>query len=248
MSAIERQHTIQTRLSNMENLPGRPVARALPTGFPVLDTALGIGGLPPGHIVEVFGPASCGKTALVLQMIAHGQSRGAAAAWIDAEHVFDAAFASQLGVDVTHLPVATPATAEEALEIARRFASSGAVELIAIDSAAALVPQLEMETGIGNAGAGLHVRVLSSELRRLSQAAARSGVCIILLNQTRARLESPGEAETSSGGPPIKLHAAVRIALSAAGRRVRFRILKNKLAAPFATGELEWRRGTGFTA
>ena len=226
---------------------GDPMSTAAcPTGFAALDNALGIGGLPRGHIVEIFGPPNSGKTALALQTIAHLQQSGGGAAWIDAEHAFDPRFASQLGVDLARLPVAEPGSAEEALEIARQFAASGAVELVVVDSAAALVPKLELETGLGDGGS-LHGRVLASELRRLSGLAARTRVCVVFLNQLRGRREAAaGELETSAGGPSLKLYAAVRIALSATGRTVRFRILKNKLAAPFATGELEWRRGAGF--
>ena len=220
--------------------------RALPTGFPSLDAALGTGGFARGVITEIFGPASSGKTALVLQIIAHGQRAGTTAAWIDAEHAFDAAFAAHLGVDVARMPVTSPNSAEEALEMARRFAASGAVDLIAIDSAAALVPRLELETGLGTSGAGMQSRVLGSELRRLAQVAARAATAIVLLNQIRFRPATPGEGETSSGGPSIKLHAAVRLALSASGRRVRVRIVKNKLAAPYSEAHLEWRRERGF--
>ncbi|HLK51242.1 MAG TPA: hypothetical protein VKT49_24030 [Bryobacteraceae bacterium] len=244
MKETERRRNIHLQLSAMNPAPAR---QSLPTGFAALDTALGSGGFPRGAITEIFGPASCGKTALVLQAIAHGQRSGATAAWIDAEHVFDASFAARLGVDVGRMPVTSPESAEEALEMARKFASSGAVDLVAIDSAAALVPRLELEAALGQSGAGLQSRVLSSELRRLSQAAARSGTAIILLNQTRYRPGTPGEGETSSGGASLKLHAAVRIALSASGRRVRVRVMKNKLGAPFAEAHLEWRRDRGFT-
>ncbi|PWU01097.1 MAG: hypothetical protein C5B51_23690 [Terriglobia bacterium] len=217
-----------------------------PTGFATLDSALQIGGYPRGRITEIFGPENCGKTALALQAIARLQRYGGAAAWIDAEHAFHPQFAAQLGVSLAGLPVAEPATTEEALEIARRFACSGAVDLVVIDSAAALVPQLELETGLGGAGS-LHSRVLASELRRLAWLASRTAVCVIFLNQTRVRPASvPGELETSAGGPSLKLYAAVRIALSAAGRKVRFRVLKNRYAAAFTAGELEWRRGVGF--
>lgn len=230
----------------MGSSPARRNLQALPTGFPALDTALGTGGFPRGGITEVFGPASCGKTALVLQIIAHGQKSGAAAAWIDADHAFDAAFASHLGVDVSRLPVTAPENAEEALEMARRLAFSNAVDLIAIDSVAALSPRLELEAGLGQTGAGLHSRVLSSELRRLAQAAVRSGAAIVLLNQTRFRPGTTGEAETSAGGISIKLHAAVRLSLSASGRRVRVRVVKNQFGAAFGAAHLEWRRGSGF--
>jgi len=204
---------------------------------------LGIGGLPRGRIVEIFGPAASGKTALALCCVASWQRCGGAAAWVDAEHAFDPGFATQLGVDLTALPVVQPASAEEALEMARRFAASGALELVVIDSAAALVPQLELATGLEGRGGSLQSRVLGSELRRLSSAAARTGVSMLFLNQTRIHLESSaGEFETSAGGPSLKLHAAVRIALAAHGRQVRFRVLKNKSGAAFLAGELEWSR------
>jgi len=240
MNETERRRAIQRQLLGMEAKASG--CGALATGFAAVDAALG-GGFRRGGITEVYGPASCGKTAFVLQAIAHGQSCGASAAWIDAEHAFDPKFAAQLGVDVSQIPVAAPETAEEALEVARRFASSGAVDLVAIDSAAALVPRLELETAIGETGAGLQGRVLMSELRRLAQAAARSGAAIVLLNQTRFR---PGEGETSSGGPSIKLYSTLRIALSASGRRVRFRVVKNKFSKPFGEAILEWQRGGGF--
>ena len=230
----------------MESSSARRGAAALPTGFAALDAALGMGGFPRGAITEIFGPASCGKTALAFQVIAHLQKSGGSAAWIDAEHVFDAAFASHLGVDVSRLPVTAPESAEEALEMARRLALSSAVDLIALDSVAALVPRIELETGLGQAGAGLHGRVLSSELRRLAQAAARSGAAMVLLNQTRLRSGTPGEVETSAGGLSIKLHAAVRIALSASGRRVRVRIMKNQFSTAFREAHLDWQRGGGF--
>lgn len=219
---------------------------AMPTGFASLDAALGIGGFPRGSLTEVFGPASCGKTALLLQAIGHAQGREITAAWIDAEHAFDAAFAARLGVDVGRLPVVTPESAEEALAMARQFAASGAVDLIVIDSAAALVPRLELETSLGATGASLHSRVLSSELRRLGIAAARSGAGVVLLNQTRFRPDTAGEPESSAGGPSIKLHSSVRIALSATGRRVHVRVIKNKFAAAFTTAHLEWQRAGGF--
>jgi recombination protein RecA len=224
-----------------------PPDQSLPTGFAVLDRALGIGGLPRGRITEVFGPANSGKTALALQAIAHGQRLGSAAAWIDAEHSFDPGFASKLGVDLARLPVAEPASAEEALEMTRRLAASGAIDLVVVDSAAALVPQIELDSGMTAVTASLQSRVLGSELRRLVSVVRRTGVAILFLNQTRTRLEtSAGELETSAGGPSLKLYAAVRVTLAATGKRVRFRILKNELATPFTTGELEWRPGSGF--
>ena len=219
----------------------------LPTGFVALDKALGIGGFPRGSIVEIFGPPACGKTALALQCVAYLQRIGSAAVWIDAEHAFDPQFAAQLGVDLPALPIAEPATAEEALEMARRFAASRAVDLVVIDSAAALVPELELEMDLGTSGSSVYGRVLGSALRRLSRLAACTGVCVLFLNQTRTRGESAvGELETSAGGPALKLHSAVRIALAARGRVVRFRLVKNQAGAAYATGELEWRPEAGF--
>lgn len=228
-----------------ERRPGAPIA----TGFARLDAALGVGGLPRGRIVELFGPASSGKTTLALQAVAHLQNSGGTAAWIDAEHVFDPAYAVKLKVAIERLPVAQPESAEQALGIAHQLASSGAVDLVVIDSAAALVPRLELEAGMGDSSPGLHGRVLASGLRGLSLVAARTGTTVVFLNQTRARLEaSGGEAETTAGGPALKMHAAVRIALYPEGGRVRFRTLKNKVAAAFGEGELEWQAGAGFAA
>ena len=226
-----------------ERQPGAPI----PTGFTRLDAALGVGGLPRGRIVELFGPDSSGKTTLALQAIAHLQNNGGTAAWIDAEHVFDAAYAVKSGVAIERLPVAQPESAEQALAIAHRLAVSEAVDLLVIDSAAALVPKLELEAGIGDSSPGLHGRVLASGLRRLSRAVARTDTAVVFLNQTRSRLESSGgETETTAGGPALKLYAAVRIALYPAGGRVRFRVLKNKVATAFGEGELELQPGSGF--
>jgi recombination protein RecA len=221
---------------------------ALPTGFASLDKALGIGGLPRGRIVEIFGPASCGKTALALQIATHLQRRGEAAAWIDADHTFDAAFATKLGVDISRLPVAAPDSTEAAGEMARRLAATGVLDLVVIDSAAALTPQVELDSDLGMAAGGIYSRALGSVLRRLAATAARCGVCVLVINQTRIRSDWEGQTETSAGGPSLKLYAAARIALAANGRKVKFRIVKNTLAVPFLTGILEWqpaRSGSG---
>ncbi len=243
MNEAERQRKIRSKLVAGES--ARAPA-ALPTGFRALDAALGIGGLPRGRIVEIFGPASCGKTALALQIAGHAQRSGAAVVWIDAEHVFDPAFAGRLGVELSRLAITEPRSAEEAFDMARRFVASGAVDLIVIDSAAALVPQLEMAMTIGQPGAGFHARVLARELRRLAMEAARSTTSIVFLNQIRIRVEGPGELETSSGGAALKLHASVRISLAAIGRRVHVRVVKNRFAPAFISGELDWRPGQGF--
>jgi recombination protein RecA len=244
MSEQERQRAIRRKLAAMDV---RPSAPPLPTGLAALDAALG-GGWPRGSISELFGPSSSGKTTLALQSIAHLQRQGAAAAWIDADHTFDPTHAAGLAVDIERLPIAVPDSAEQAIEMVLRLAASGAVDLIVIDSAAALVPSLELETRFGDSTRGLQSRVLASGLRRLASVAAKSGATALFLNQTRSRMEaSGGEPETSAGGPPLKLYAAARVLLwSGGGRRVRFRVLKNKVANAFAEGVLEWKPGLGF--
>jgi recombination protein RecA len=242
MTEQHRQHAIRLRLARSgERRPG-PV---LPTGFATLDGALGVGGLPRGAIVELFGPSSSGKTTLALRMVAHAQRNRATAAWIDAEHAFDASYAASLGVAVNELPLAQPESAEQAMEIVSRLAGSGAVDLLIVDSAAALVPRLELESALGESGAGLQSRVLASGLRRLALVVSRSAAVVVFLNQTRSRMQASADgAETSAGGPPLKLYASLRISLDPPdGERVGFRILKNKLAAAFREGRLSRRHG-----
>jgi recombination protein RecA len=241
MQEQDRQRAIRLRLAGM---PGEAAA-VLPTGFAALDRALG-GGLPRGRIVELFGPTS-GKTTLALQVVARVQ-RGGSAAWIDADRTFDPTYAARLGVALAGLPVVRPESTEQALEIACRLAGSGGLDLLVIDSAAALVPRAELAAAIGESGPGIHSRVLASGLRRLALAAARAGATALFVNQARTRLEASGaRPETSAGGPPLKLYAAVRLVLAPSGAgRVRFRVLKNRAAAGASEGELEWQPGRGF--
>jgi recombination protein RecA len=187
MKEDERQRAIREKLVRTQPAG----SAALSTGFARLDEATG--GLPRGGIVELFGAPDCGKTTLALQIAAHTQRGGWTAAWIDAEHCFDAAYAKRLGVVLDRLPVAQPDSAEEALEMLRRLAASGAVDLLVVDSAAALVPQLELAAGIGASGGGLHGRVLASGLRRLAPAIRRSGTAALFLNHTRGRRDGVGE-------------------------------------------------------
>jgi recombination protein RecA len=223
-------------------------ARLLSTGFDALDAALG-GGLPRGLIVEFFGPAGSGKTTLALQCIAHLQRSGLTAAFIDADQTFDAAYAYSLGVEAERLPLVQPPSAEQALDIACTLARSGAVDLLVVDSAAALAPRLEVEAGITDSNPRLQSRVLGNELRKLSSAIRRGETCALFLNQMRSRPDrGPGEAETSAGGPPLKLYAAIRIAMLPAGSKLRLRVLKNSVTERQDGRELEWRRGSGFVA
>ncbi len=231
MTEEERQRKIRLRLIRSEER----LRDAIRTGFGALDSALA-GGLPRSSIIELFGPSSSGKTTLALQIAARAQRDGAIAAWIDAEHAFDAPYASSLGVRVSEMPLAQPGSAEQALEIACKLADSAAVDLLIVDSAAALVPQLELESAIGESGEGLHTRVLAAGLRKLVRIVARSGTVALFLNQTRSH---GSVGESSAGGPPLKLYASVRIALSdASGGQVSFRILKNKAAAAFREGRI----------
>lgn len=247
MSDSGRREAILRKLAAMER--GPQCRSFIATGFHALDSALG-GGLPRGSVVEFFGPAGSGKTTLALQTIAHLQARGFNAAFIDADHTFDAAYAAGLGVAIERLPLVQPAFAEQAMEIARTLAASGAVELIAIDSAAALAPRLEVEADIAGAVPRLQSRVLGNELRKLSTAIRRAEVCALFLNQVRNRTDrGAGEAESSAGGPPLKLYAAARVAmLPSGGGKLRLRVLKNNVAESAAGCELEWRRGEGFLA
>ena len=245
MTEQDRQRAIRLRLARM----GEPrAASVIATGFAALDAAFGTGGFPRGRVVELFGASSTGKTTLALQVIAHAQRGGLTAVWIDAEHAFDAAYAAMLGVALDRLPVAKPESAEQALEIVRQLAASQAVDLLVVDSAAALIPRLELETGLGESGQGLQSRVLVSGLRRLAGIVARAGTVVVFLNQLRSRPQaSRGESETAAGGPALKLYASVRISLDApAAGRVRFRVLKNKAAAAFGEGDLHYQSGLGF--
>lgn len=242
MQESHRQRIIREKLARSESAP----PAALSTGFPRLDAVTG--GFPRGSIVELFGAPGCGKTTLALQVVAHAQQTGGSAVWIDAEHCFDAAYAARLGVAIDRLPVAQPNSAEEALEVVRRLAASAAVELLVIDSAAALVPQIELETGIGKTGAGVHSRVLASGLRRLNAAIRRTGSVVLFLNQARGPVAGGGEAETAAGGPPLKLFAAIRLAMRGHPARpsVVLRVLKNKAAGASRECELLWKSDTGF--
>src|SRR5260370_20476082 len=195
----ERQRAILMRLARM-SAPSLPPESFFPSGFRALDEALGRG-FPRGYMIELFGPSGCGKTTLAIQCVAHVQKNALTAAWIDADHTFDPAYAARLGVDMERVPFAQPASAEQGLEIARTLAGSGAVDMLVVDSAAALVPRLEPEAGICNDAARFHARVLASGLRKLRHALLHSGACVGFLNQMRNRPEaSAGAGEATAGG------------------------------------------------
>ena len=214
----------------------------LPTGFEALDAALE-GGFPRGMITEVSGPPDSGKTTLGLSMAARTQSSGLTAAWIDAERAFDPAYAASLGVSLERLPVVQADSAEQYLEIARRLIESAAIDLLAIDSLAALTPAAELRLGVGAAGSGLQADVLGSGLRRLGTVAFKTKTTILVLNQIRSG-SSPDAPATSAGGMPVKLYSSVRIALEPVnkGRGARFRILKSRIPVAARSGEFRWDR------
>jgi recombination protein RecA len=241
MTEGERQRAIQVKLARSQTR----FAAFIPSGFDLLDRALG-GGLPRGRITELFGEPSGGKTTLALEIVAHAQENGLSAAWIDAERAFDPAYAMQRGVSLERLPVVRADSAEESLEIARQLAGSGGIDILALDSAAALTPAVELGMSFGDGAPGLQGRILASGFRRLGFAAARTETVILVLNQVRSRADA-SQAETTAGGPALKLHAVVRISLEHAGEAagVRFRIVKSKVAGAFREGELRFDGGLG---
>jgi recombination protein RecA len=234
MTEDERRRAIRVKLARM-SMPG---LHSIPTG-----TALG--GLPRGAIVELFGPVGAGKTSLALVLVAQWQKAGGAAAWIDADRSFDAAYAARLGVAVERLPVARPESAEQAFAMMAQLALSGAVELLVVDSAAALAPALELNTALGESGQGLQNRIMGSGLRKLARIMTQSGATGVFLNQIRSRPARGGRTdaeELSAGGSALKLYAALRVALEpgrAAGC-ARFRVLKDKAGASPPAGQMRW--------
>jgi recombination protein RecA len=224
--------------------------QVISTGSPSLDIALGIGGLPRGRVVEVYGPESSGKTTLALHAVAECQKQGGVAAFIDAEHALDVAYAARLGVNVQELLVSQPDTGEQALEIADMLVRSGAVDLIVIDSVAALVPRVEIEGEMGDQHVGLQARLMSQALRKLTGNLARSNTCLIFINQVRMKIGVMfGNPETTSGGNALKFYASVRLDIrrigqikegpDAIGSRTRVKVVKNKCAPPFKQTEFD---------